>query len=192
MSKRASQSSAVRTRRPVLSEPDVLRTLAHPVRLDVLTFLMASGPATASVCARAVGDTPSNCSYHLRALARHGLVEPAESLDGRKRPWQATITGFDLDREGGPEAGAVRAASLSLEQRRQREYLAQRDRIDPAWRAADAYSTYVLRLTPAEMSELTAQLDTLIRPLLSVSREDPPAEAELVHVGLYAFPAGRS
>ena len=62
--------------RPLLTDPDVLETLAHPVRLDVLTYLIADGPATASQCARAVGDTPSNCSYHVRMLARHGLVEP--------------------------------------------------------------------------------------------------------------------
>ena len=80
--------------RPVLTDPEVLEALAHPVRLDLLTYLMSDGPATASVCARAVGDTPSNCSYHLRALAGHGLVERASSRDGRERPWRATITGL--------------------------------------------------------------------------------------------------
>ncbi len=61
--------------RPLLTDPDVLEALAHPVRLDLLTYLISAGPATASVCARAVGDSPSNCSYHLRTLADHGLVE---------------------------------------------------------------------------------------------------------------------
>lgn len=86
-------------RRPVLTDPAVLESLAHPVRLDVLNHLMSDGPATASVCARAVGDTPSNCSYHLRVLERHGLVASGESADGRERPWRATITGFDIDGE---------------------------------------------------------------------------------------------
>ncbi len=71
--------------RPLLTDPDVLETLAHPVRLDVLTYLIADGPATASQCARAVGDTPSNCSYHVRMLARHGLVEPVAG-DRRAHP----------------------------------------------------------------------------------------------------------
>src|ERR1700759_5782882 len=81
-------------RRPVLTDPEVLEALAHPVRLDLLTYLMSDGPASASQCARAVGDTPSNSSYHLRTLARHGLVEPVQSPDRRQRPWRATITGF--------------------------------------------------------------------------------------------------
>lgn len=60
-------------RRVNLTDPAVVDALAHPVRLDVLGYLMSVGPATASQCARAVGDTPSNCSYHLRVLASHGL-----------------------------------------------------------------------------------------------------------------------
>ena len=83
-------------RRTQLTDPAVLDALAHPVRLDVLGHLMSAGPATASQCARAVGDTPSNCSYHLRVLAAHGLVEPDGSGDGRSRPWRATVTGFTI------------------------------------------------------------------------------------------------
>src|SRR6201986_3317444 len=85
------------------TEPEALAALAHPVRLDLINYLMASGPATASTCARAVGDTPSNCSYHLRVLAQVGLGVEAESGDGRERPWQALITGFDT---GSDEPGA--------------------------------------------------------------------------------------
>ena len=78
-----------RERRRKIAEPEALDALAHPVRLDLINFLMSNGPATASACARAVGDTPSNCSYHLRTLAKVGLVGEAVSGDGRERPWQA-------------------------------------------------------------------------------------------------------
>ena len=76
---------ATQPHRPRITDPEALEALAHPVRLDVLGFLMSQGPATASECARAVDDTPSNCSYHLRVLAKHWLVEPAPSDDGRER-----------------------------------------------------------------------------------------------------------
>src|ERR1700759_2550941 len=130
-------------RRPVLTDPDVLEALAHPVRLDLLTYLMANGPASASACARAVGDTPSNSSYHLRTLARHGLVEPAEATDRRQRPWRATITGFDLDPVPDPGTptgrgtAAVMAASLALEQRLVRAYLVQPDPVAAAQSGGD-------------------------------------------------------
>jgi DNA-binding transcriptional ArsR family regulator len=180
--------------RPLLTDPDVLETLAHPVRLDVLTYLIADGPATASQCARAVGDTPSNCSYHLRTLARHGLVEPVVGVDGRTRPWRATITGFAIDPDpdpatpGGRGAAAVMAASVASDQRRLRDYLEHRDQVSAAWREADVYAAYTLRVTPEELRRLGAQLDALIRPLIAGLREDAPAGAELVTVGLSAFP----
>jgi len=180
--------------RPVLTDPKVLGALAHPVRLDVLTYLISNGPATASACARAVGDTPSNCSYHVRALARHGLVEAVDSTDGRERPWRATITGFRMTPDAEPDtpegqgAAAVLAASVALDQRLQREYLIHRDRTTAAWREADQYSTYALRITPEELTRLAEQLDGLIRPLIAANRDDAPDGAELVHFGLYAFP----
>lgn len=179
--------------RPVLTDPEVLDALAHPVRLDVLQYLMSNGPATASACARAVSDSPSNCSYHLRALARTGLVESVASSDGRERPWQATITGFEIkpDADPGSAAGrgaaAVRAAALALDQRQVRDYLTHRDRTSAAWRRADLYSTYVLRVTPEELRALGRQLDALIRPLIAAHREAPDG-TDLVHLGLHAFP----
>lgn len=181
-------------RRPVLTDPDVLEALAHPVRLDLLTYLMANGPASASACARAVGDTPSNSSYHLRTLARHGLVEPAEATDRRQRPWRATITGFDLDPVPDPGTptgrgtAAVMAASLALEQRLLRDYLSHRDTVPAAWREVDLASSYTLRLSPGELRVLGRELDALIRPWIAANRESTPDDAELVEVDLYAFP----
>lgn len=179
--------------RPTIRDADALQALAHPVRLDVLNFLMSNGPATASACARAVGDSPSNCSYHLRTLARYGLVAPAPSDDARERPWKATVTGFDIGDDEPGTAGArggaaLLAASLQLDQRLARDYLAGREQVPARWRKADAYSRYTLRITPAELSELLEQIDQLIRPLIAASRGRAPRGAALVHLGLQAFP----
>jgi DNA-binding transcriptional ArsR family regulator len=181
--------------RPLLSDPKVLEALAHPVRLDLLSYLMSDGPATASVCARAVGDTPSNCSYHLRELAKHGLVEPASSPDGRERPWRATVTGFRTI-ESGAEPGSAEAqgtaelaaASVALDQRLLRDYLANRDEVTAEWQAADQYAQYTLRISPEELRDLGERLDALIRPLIAATRRQPPDNAELVHLTLVAFP----
>jgi DNA-binding transcriptional ArsR family regulator len=178
-----------------ITEPAALEALAHPVRLDIINYLMASGPATASTCARAVNDTPSNCSYHLRTLAKVGLVDEVPSADGRERLWQALITGFET---GGadPTAPSTRqeaqliAVSVQRDQRLARDYLARRDRIPARWRAADAYATYTLRMTPHELIDLGQRLDALIRPYLAATREDTPDASALVHLGVHAFPTG--
>jgi hypothetical protein len=163
------------------------------VRLDLINHLMSDGPATASACARAVGDTASNCSYHLRVLAQVGLVGEAASSDGRERPWQALITGFDTrsDGSGAPttrQEAELLAVSVQRDQRLVRDYLARRDRVPGRWREADVQHTYTLRLTPGELKALDEQLDALIRPYLAPTRDPAPDGAQLVHLGLHAFP----
>src|SRR5215203_4370917 len=91
-----------------------LRALADPVRYRLLGHLMSAGPQTASECAAVVGASPSNCSYHLRQLARFELVErvPTPQADGRDRPWQPTATGLRMgpaDDERDPDPVAVAA-----------------------------------------------------------------------------------
>src|SRR3954453_15722641 len=78
-----------------ITDVRTMRALANPVRYRILGHLMEHGPQTASECAEVVGVTPSNCSYHLRELARYGLVERVEATaaDGRERPWRPTATG---------------------------------------------------------------------------------------------------
>jgi predicted transcriptional regulator len=180
--------------RRTLRESGELAALAHPLRLDLLNHLMSTGPATASQCARAVGDTPSNCSYHLRYLARHGLVQPVESeadQDNRERPWRATITGFrvDPDQPDPQQEAALGTIALERHQRLAREFLATRDNLDPSWRTASDISTYTLRMTAAELAELGSRLDALIRPYIAATRRDvQDHDASLVHLGLHAFP----
>jgi hypothetical protein len=175
-----------------ISEPAELDALAHPVRLDLINYLMSNGPATASACARAVGDTPSNCSYHLRTLAKFGLVGEAVSADGRERPWRALVTGFvtgpaDPAAPMSPQAARMLAVSVQRDQQLSREYLGRRDEVPGRWRAADAYATYTLRMTPAELTALGEKLDALIRPYIAATREEAPNGSALVHLGVQAF-----
>ena len=177
-----------------IAEPEVLEALAHPVRLELINHLMSAGPATASACARAVGDTPSNCSYHLRVLAQVGLVGEVASADGRERPWEALITGFDTGSEtsGEPmtaQESRLLAVSLQRDQRLVRDYLARRESEPQRWREADFYGTYTLSLAPAELTALSAQLDTVIRPYIAATRERRDPDSELVHLSVHAFRA---
>lgn len=177
-----------------VSDVRALAALAHPLRVALLDHLMALGPRTASECAQALGESPSNCSWHLRHLARFGLVEPDEaaSADARERPWRAAATGFDFASRGSePVARAVEAtllgSQLDEDARLTRGYLAHRDDVTPQWRDAARLSTYGLRLTAAELAELVDALDAAIRPYIGLTRENPPADAQPVHLSLRAF-----
>jgi DNA-binding transcriptional ArsR family regulator len=70
-----------------IRDPRVLRAIAHPVRLRLMEQLAIAGPATATQLAERVGESPANCSWHLRQLARYGYVEEAGG-SGRQRPWR--------------------------------------------------------------------------------------------------------
>jgi DNA-binding transcriptional ArsR family regulator len=179
-------------RRPNLTDPGVLDALSHPVRLDVLGYLMSAGPATASQCARAVGDTPSNCSYHLRVLAGHGLVAADPSTDGRTKPWRAMITGFttDLpdDSTDHPGVDAMLEASLQLDYQLAREHVRTREALPAEWRDAETHAVYGLKVTPDELGRITEQIDAVLRPFLAATRTDAPDNAGHTHFSVTAFP----
>ena len=187
----AGDHAPVPERRLRISDPHALRALAHPLRLALLDRLMSFGEQTAAQCAAAVGSTASNCSYHLRALARVGLVARGESSDGRERPWHATATGLEFGPADSPAAAAAARALEELE-RATDEELARRARdrhgsLPPDWRAAETEHAYGLRLTAAELARLVADIDALVRPYIGLTRGRGPDGAEVAHLRLQAF-----
>jgi predicted ArsR family transcriptional regulator len=170
-----------------------LAALAVPTRFALLSHLLAAGPQTASQCAAVVGQSPSNCSWHLRALAEVGLVEPApqDDGDGRTRPWRAAAVGFDFSAEPGPAAAIARAALTEMSAQHaddlHRRYLARQDLLPAEWTAASGTNGYALELTADELRELTAAVDALVRPYVRAIRADPPPRSGVVHATWRAF-----
>jgi DNA-binding transcriptional ArsR family regulator len=71
-------------------DPRILRAIAHPARSRILSELHAGGSLRAADVARTL-DIPANqASFHLRQLAKYGLVEeaPDEARDRRDRVWR--------------------------------------------------------------------------------------------------------
>jgi DNA-binding transcriptional ArsR family regulator len=185
-------------RRTEITDGAVLAALAHPLRVALLYQLNALGSRTASQCAQALGETPANCSYHLRQLAKAGLVARDEAGNGRERPWRSVYTGLDLhppvddpDPEVVTAARATRAALANAEieehARLARQYLRLEPRAAKAWRDAAGVSSYSLRLTAEELAGLQQALDAAIRPYIGLTRDDPPEDAQPVHLDFKAF-----
>ena len=176
-----------------LSDPGVMRALAHPSRLSILELLRESA-ATATECSDAVGESPSACSYHLRALARWGLVEEVESSDGRERRWQAKISGFRASAvpEVSPSAAVaasflLRQASLERDAQVLSAFFENEDRCEAAWHDAATFVSTSIRVTPAELEELRA---TVLKAIEEIhSREEPEnPETRRVHLVIRAIP----
>ncbi|MFI5956719.1 winged helix-turn-helix domain-containing protein [Cryptosporangium sp. NPDC051539] len=151
----------------------------HPVRTALLE-LLADGPVTANEAARRLGESSGSCSFHLRQLARAGLVEealvPPGSGPGRRRPWQLKATGeFD-------------PLLRDLEDEGYRRWLAGRDRADPRWHADDAAS-HVLWLTPDELAAVASELRAVAERFADRERpERRPADARPVALVSRIFP----
>src|SRR5579859_7144888 len=187
-------SAAAQERRTRITDPKALRALAHPLRLALLDRLMSFGEQTAAQCAVAVGSTASNCSYHLRALGRVGLVERGESADGRERPWRSSATGLEFgpsEAEGSKSstaaARAVDELALARDEELTRRAIAGHDAQTAPWRAAEAHNSYALRITPAELGRLVGEIDRLVRPYIGLTRAQVPDDADVAYLRLLAF-----
>lgn len=179
-----------------ISDPRVMRALAHPARIEIVEYLNTTGEVvTATECARLVGLSPSATSYHLRELAKYGLVEQAPSRgDGRERVWRSAGSHLNIgaeDRE--PETKAAERALVDLyldrDARRLGEWLDRQDREPVEWQEASAVMGSTLLMTADELQALTDKVRELVEPYqMRGRRAAPPDGARQVKVTYMAFP----
>ncbi|MFD6445420.1 ArsR/SmtB family transcription factor [Promicromonospora sp. NPDC060204] len=91
--------------------PAALRALSHPLRIRILDLLPSHGPLTASKLGEIVGESSGSTSYHLRQLAKHGLVREVEGKGtARERWWERTPGGFSISSAGKDSPAARQTA----------------------------------------------------------------------------------
>lgn len=149
-----------------LTDPQTMRALAHPVRLALLEALTLHGELTATQAAEVIQETPTTCSFHLRQLAKYGFVEETGGGPGRARPWRAVNVGFtfvpELDDPVADVAGD-RLSELTLGRQLDRHAAWRRDRraLPEQWRRVGGTTQTVWWVTPAEATELEAEIAAL-------------------------------
>src|SRR5215475_7725199 len=85
---------------PSMSDPRVLRAVAHPTRARIIDELDAAGPMRAADVGEALGIPANQATFHLRQLAKYGVIVPAPEAarDKRDRVWKLPHDrGFRLD-----------------------------------------------------------------------------------------------
>lgn len=184
-------------RRVTISDPQVMRALAHPARLAIMEHLTSTGASvTATEGAEVTGLSPSAMSYHLRALAKSGLIEEAPGQgDARERRWQGAFQGWKIDvgQDADQEARAAEAtlvdAYLVREIERARDWLRRAPDEPKQWYDAAVISESMLLLTAEELTELNAAVLALLKPYWRRTRiVDPPAGGRTVAVQYRAVP----
>jgi DNA-binding transcriptional ArsR family regulator len=96
-----------------ISDPKELRALAHPLRMKLMQIIAREGKATATDCAREVGESVANCSYHLNILAKYEFIELAEGGQGREKPWQVVYQGHSWDNVAADDESTLAAEAAS-------------------------------------------------------------------------------
>jgi len=178
-----------------MKDPKVMRAVAHPARFAILQHL-SDHEATATECAKIVGLSPSATSYHLRALAKVGMVEEAPSRgDGRERVWRSPTRGFffDVDETDGSDAISAALALMDVvlehDDAMARQWVGRSLDIPQDWSDGLGVHRNQLIVTAAELVELQATIAKMLDAYTRNSREDAPPGARKVVALFRVFPA---
>ncbi len=151
---------------PSLSDPKAMRALAHPVRMALLELLDITGTVTATQASEALGESPANCAFHLRTLAKYGFVKEAGGGRGRERPWtaaQRTIR-ISATEQADPQA-ALAADTLSqvwLERWMDRARRAFAGPRLPGWEHGTNWTRSAIFLTPDETVQMVQEIRQIL------------------------------
>jgi hypothetical protein len=178
-----------------LTDPRALRALAHPTRLSLIGLLRRDGPMTATRAGELLGESSASCSFHLRQLAKYGLVEEAGGGHGRERPWRPTTQATSWpDVAGDPDLAAARDQLAAVLANRYFEHLLrwlEGRHLEPAeWQRAAHFGDSMLYATADELAELGAAETALVDRFtarLDHPELRPPGARQVTYLHL-AFP----
>ena len=163
-----------------MSDPRVLRAIAHPTRGRILDELGATGPMRAADLGEALGIPPNQASFHLRQLAKYGVILPAPEAarDKRDRVWRLPDErGFRLDVKD-IEAEPGGRAALSVFQRNKAAWAHRLvDEVFSFKQKKDTFSAIVdqtMKLTKDEASEFMGEIDEVLKTWADRTRGRSP------------------
>jgi len=181
-----------------LTDPRALRAIAHPVRMRLVGLLRREGPLTATRAAGLLGESSGTCSFHLRQLARYGLVEEAGGGRGREKPWRATAryTSWPNVPRTAEATAATQLLTTVVAERyleQMRQWIAASPEEPAEWREAAHLGDSILYLTVDELARLGRDIEALLEPYAErVPRpEARPVGARPVTFLQVAFPTDR-
>jgi DNA-binding transcriptional ArsR family regulator len=181
--------------RVVLSDPRAIRALAHPARLVIIEALGPGEELTATELAAVTGLSPSATSYHLKALAKWGIVEAGEArADGRDRPWKATGRSVTISSQvpGSTAVAEIAIMDTFLDRNRTlaTEFLENQAGEPPEWRDAAELASHDYWLTAEELGKAMRAIRDVLEPYEQRQRDARPPNSRRVRIARLAIPRG--
>jgi predicted ArsR family transcriptional regulator len=178
-----------------LDNAKALRAYAHPVRMKLIGALRTRGPLTATQAGRLLGESSGTCSFHLRQLAKYGLVEETGGGVGRQKPWRATATSTawddtPRDPETAAAAGFLTEALAASYFGQLKRWLEVRAGESEDWQRAAFIGDHFLWVTADELTQIEHDLRAVTTKYFErqVKPELRPPGARLVTALHIAFP----
>jgi predicted transcriptional regulator len=145
-----------------LTDARAMRAVAHPVRMALIELFGYHDTLTATQASELLGESPANCAFHLRTLAKYGFVREAGGGKGRERPWtlvnrSVTITSDQPDPQAALAADELARLWLERWMDRARRAFGARNQV-PGWDEASGWSNTHVFLTPEEAATLRGEM----------------------------------
>jgi hypothetical protein len=142
----------------MLTDAKAMRALAHPLRMAIIELFSVRETLTATQVSEFLGESPANCAFHLRTLAKYGFVREAGGGRGRERPWALvnrtlTLTTTQPDPQTALAAGELGRLWLERWMDRARGLYSKRDTA-PGWDEASGWTNSHVFLTAEETTRL--------------------------------------
>lgn len=172
---------------------EMLRAMAHPLRLQLMERVGRRGTARAADLAEEMGVAANALSYHLRTLAKAGVIEeaPEEARDRRDRVWRLTQASFhhgqgeswtnDPDASDDEYRRAAMAMSLAAIEWIRTSWIAQSARYEagetPQNLAGQLFSSS-LRISRDQAEDLARRANDLIMEFNRLNRDERGRDLE--------------
>lgn len=173
-----------------------LKTFAHPLRMAMFSALRDHGPATATQLGERLGQSSGVTSYHLRQLAKHGLVEDDPAHTGGRERWWRPV-GFSMDDPELLQDPSLRHQTQAVMEHmvaERTQALATVIRALPIdeWRTAIGFSSTTVPMTPTELHAALEEAFVVLQRHADDARaahlDGPDGEARRVRLYLDGFP----
>jgi DNA-binding transcriptional ArsR family regulator len=179
--------------RIVLSDPRAIRALAHPARLAIIEALLPGEELTATEAATVTGLSPSATSYHLKALAKWGIVTAGQPRpDGRDRPWRAAGRSIEVSSPAPETTALAEIAVISTFLDRNRaiaaEFLENQASEPQEWRDTVDVGNSDYWLTVAELRQAARAMREILEPYEHRRRGARPAGSRRVRIARLIVP----
>jgi DNA-binding transcriptional ArsR family regulator len=160
--------------------------LAHPIRFRIWE-LLREGPSTASRLAKRLGESRGSTSYHLRIIARTGIIgEDATRGTRRERWWyrpdETLIAPTPSDVEGRAIMRRMDAMLFARDADVRQRFVTRE--VSDEWQEAAFLGNWYLELTPEEADALAKRIFVLVDEVRRNPPRSPSAVQTLVSVSV--------